>query len=109
MLSLLTTSTCTIKRAAITSGARNPATAPTVLSGLACTAPSMADVSNLGAYVQDGTIQSVSQVMETVITGAQDIRPNDLAVIAGVTYLVIAVAPWPTIPGTHVTMERVLQ
>ena len=69
----------------------------------------MADVSNLGAYVQDGTIQSVSQVMETVIAGVQDIRPNDLAVIAGVTYLVIAVAPWPTIPGTHVTMERVLQ
>ena len=39
MLSLLTTSTCTIKRAAITSGARNPATAPTVLSGLAVKLP----------------------------------------------------------------------
>lgn len=109
MLTLLATATASVKRAAIASGARNPAAAPTVLSGLACTAPTMADVSNLGAYVQDGTIQTVSQVMETVIVGAQDIRPNDLLVCAGVTYLVIAVGPWPTIPGTHVTMERILQ
>ena len=109
MLSMLTTATASIKRAAIASGARNPVTAPTVLSNLACTAPTMADVRNLGSYVQDGTIQSVSLIMETVISGSQDIRPNDLLVCAGVTYLVIAVAPWPTIPGTHVTMERVLQ
>ncbi len=109
MLALLATATCTVKRAALASGKRDPALAATVLSGLACTPPTAADVGELGAYVQAGAIQSVSQVMETVIMGANDIRPNDWAVIAGVNYLIIAAAAWPTIPAVHCTMERILQ
>lgn len=109
MLVLMATSACTVKRAAIAAGKRDPATAATVYSGLACTAPAMADVSRLGAYQQEGLIQSVSLAMETVIRGIYDIRPNDIAQIDGVAYLVVAVAPWPSEAATHVTLERVLQ
>lgn len=109
MLELLLTATCTIKRAAIAAGKRDPATAVTVLSGLACTQPTAADVGRLGAYLQEGAIQSVNLVMETFVDGANDIRPNDWAVIAGVNYLIIAVAAWPTIQATHCTLERILQ
>ena len=109
MLALLATATCTVKRTAIASGKRDPATAATVLSGLACTPPTAADVSELGAYVQEGAIQSVNQVAETVVVGAQDIRPNDWLTSGGVTYLVIAAGAWQQVGATHCTMERILQ
>lgn len=109
MLTLLATSTCTIKRAALADGERDPVGAATVLSGLACTPPSAADVARLGKYLQDGLIQSVSMVLETMVVGVHDIQVNDIAVVDGVSHLVVAVAKWPTMPATHVTMERVLQ
>ncbi len=109
MLTLLATATCTVKRTAIASGKRDPATATTVLSGLACTPPTAADVSELGAYVQEGAIQSVNQVMETVVVGVHDIRPNDWVIIGGVPCVVIAAGQWQQAGATHCTMERILQ
>lgn len=109
MLALLATSTCTVKRTTISGGERDPSTAATVYSGLACTPPAMADVSRLGAYQQEGLIQSVAMAMETFVNGSYDIRPNDIAQVDGVTYLVVAVAAWPSAAATHVTLERVLQ
>ena len=109
MLALLATATCAAKRTAIASGKRDPATATTVLSGLACTPPTAADVRELGVYVQEGTIQSLSLVMETVVVGVRDIRPNDWVTIDSVLYLVIAAGQWRQTDATHVTMERILQ
>lgn len=109
MLALLATATCTVKRTAIASGKRDPATAATVLSGLACTPPTAADVSELGAYVQEGAIQSLNLVMETVVVGVQDIRPNDWVTIGGAQYVVIAAGNWQQAAATHCTMERILQ
>lgn len=109
MLALLATSICAVRRATLASGERDPETAPTVLSGLRCTPPAAADVSNLGAYVQEGSIQSVSLVMETVVLGVHDIQINDVMVVDGVAHLVVAAAAWTTIGAMHVTIERVLQ
>jgi len=109
MLKAMASMTCSIKRPMLANGQRNPASATTVLSALKTTPPGMADVCNLGAMQQNGLIQSVSQVYETTLIGLHDIRPNDLAVIDNITYLVVAVAPWPTIGAMFLTMERVLQ
>lgn len=109
MLRHLATSTCTILRAALANGERDPATATPVLSGLDCTPVSAADVSNLGALRQEGLIQSVSQVFETVVITTAEIRVSDLATVDDVAYIVVAAAAWPTMGATHVTLERVLQ
>lgn len=109
MLRDIATATIAIRRAALATGKRDPATATTVLSGLMCTPLSAADVNRLGALIQNGLIQSVSQIFETVIIGVHDVQVNDLAVVGDATYLVVAVAAWPTIAATHVTLERVLQ
>lgn len=109
MLRNLATSTCAIRRVSLADGKRDPANAATTIQGLACTPPSAADVARLGALQQNGLIQSVSQVFDAVIIGTHDLRVNDIAVIDGVTHLVVAVAPWPTIGATHVTLERILQ
>ncbi len=109
MLTLLAGSSCAVKRTAIASGKRDPATAATVLSGLACTPPTPADVSELGAYLQEGAIQSLNLVMETIVVGVHDIRPNDWVTIDTVLYLVIAAGQWRQTNATHCTLERILQ
>lgn len=107
MLKLLATSTCTIKRAAFSSGERDPAAATTVLTGLACTPVS---VSAAGQMTLDDMTQSVEVAMETTILGTgHDIRQNDIAIVDNVTYLVTAVALWPTCSALHCTLERVRQ
>jgi len=109
MLRTLATSTMTVKRAALADGERDPSGATTIASGLACTPPSSADVNRMGVLQQNGLIQSVSLVFETMVIGLPDVQVNDVAVVDGVSHLVVAVAHWPTMPATHVTMERVLQ
>lgn len=109
MLRDIATATITIRRAALTTGKRDPATATQTLAGVACTPFSAADTGRLGALQQNGLIQSISEVYETVIIGLYDIRVNDVATHEGVDYLVVATASWPTVAAMHVTMERVLQ
>lgn len=109
MLRHMATSTCTIRRAALANGERDPSAATVIATGLGCTPPSSADVRSLGALQQNGLIQSISQVFETVIVSLADVQVNDIAVIDDVTHLVVAVAAWPTMGALHVTLERVLQ
>ena len=109
MLRHMATSTCTIRRAALANGERDPSAAAVVLAGLDCTPPSAADVRSLGALQQNGLIQSVSQVAETVVITVAEIRVGDLATVDDVPYIVVAAAPWPTMGATHLTLERVLQ
>lgn len=109
MLRKLATEECSIRRASVANGERDPADAAQILADLACTPFSAADTGRLGALQQNGLIQSISEVYETVIIGLYDIRVNDVAMHEGVDYLVVATASWPTVAAMHVTMERVLQ
>jgi len=109
MIRSMATSTCTVRRATLANGERDPATATIVASALGCTPPSSADVRSLGALQQNGLIQSVSMIFETVIVSMPDIRVNDIAEVDGVAHLVVAVAQWPTMGATHVTLEQILQ
>lgn len=106
MLTLLATTTCTIKRASFSAGGRDPATAATVLTGLACTPVSAVDA---GKRNLDEITEGVASAMETFILGAHDIRQNDIVVIGGVSYLATAVALWPTAAAMHCTLELVRQ
>ena len=67
MLRHMATESCTIRRTTLANGERDPAAATVVASGLGCTPLSSADVRSLGALQQNGLIQSISQVFETVL------------------------------------------
>ena len=102
MLRHMATESCTIRRTTLANGERDPAAATVVASGLGCTPLSSADVRSLGALQQN-------QVFETVLVSLADVQVNDIAVIDDATYLVVAVATWPTMGAQHLTLERVLQ
>lgn len=109
MLRHMATESCEIRRTTLANGERDPSAATVIATGLGCTPLSSADVRSLGALQQNGLIQSVSQVFETVLVSLADVQVNDIAVIDDVTYLVVAVAVWPTMSAQHLTLERVLQ
>lgn len=101
----------TILRAKVTAGKRQPPV--THLVGLKCTRLFPADVGRMGALVEQGLLQSLSNVYETFLQGGYDIKAGDVLSVNGGQYTVAAVAPWSK-PNSdeyfmHLTVEKILQ
>lgn len=99
------------KRATIAGGKRQNPT--THLTGLKCTNLYPADAGRAGALVEQGLIQSLVNVYETILLGNVDILPGDLLVVGSDEYVIRAAAAWqfPKGGGYHMqlTVEKILQ